>query len=342
MSHQKQLASILVGDHLGQVKKVLWPTGDISLLSDLAEPTSSNPIVSINPIVGSKNKHLIASKKGNLYVYDAIKGKTKQLETTGVDGLVKADSLDGKSVVLVYDKHVSFGDHEIKQKKGQIKNAAAYNDKLLAYVGNDIPLKVFDVKTRNKIFEAEMFEKNWLGIQPECEVVGLDFVGQTRIATCSKSDSVIRVYDSTCKPKPIITVDINQTAFNEYAEAGRFMSVASTGDQGHMIVVGSNVGQMLAIDLRFNIKHVNPKKRLQPKTSKILGGFKGSRGATLKDIKVIPSDGSDQNIDYKVISCCLDRYLRVHNFSKTTRQLDKHVYMKTKPLCCSPIFYDSF
>lgn len=336
---KNQLASILVGDHLGQVKKVLWPSGEVSLLTDLAEPSSSNPIVSIDPIIGSKNKHLIASKNGSLYVYDAIRAKTKQCETTGVDGLVKAAPLDGKNIALVYEKHVMFGDQEVKQKKGQIRNAVAYGDKL-AYVGKDIPLKVFDVKTRNKVFEAETFEKNWLGIQPECEVVGLDFVGQTRIATCSKSDSVIRVYDLSGKSKPIITVDFNQTAFNEYAEAGRFMSVASTGDQGHKLVVGSNVGQMIAIDLRFNVKTLNPKKRLQPKKSKILGGFKGSRGATLKDIKIVANEGDDPNFDYKVISCCLDRYLRVHNFSKTSRQLDKHVYMKTKPLCCSPIFYE--
>jgi WD40 repeat protein len=334
-----QLASILVGDHLGQVKKVLWPSGEISLLSDLAEPDKSNPIVSIDPIIGSKNKHLIASKNGLLYVYDSIRAKTKQCDTTGADGLVKAATLDGKQVILVYDKHVSFAQQEIKQKKGQIKNAKAHVDKL-ALVGKDIPLKVFDTKTRNKIYEAETFDKNWLGIQPDCEVVGLDFVGQDRIVTCSKSDSVIRVYDMNSKPKPVISIDIGHTAFNEYAEAGRFMSVASTGEEGHKVVVGSNVGQMLAIDLRFNVKVVNPKKRLQPKTSKILGGFKGPRGATVKDIKIVPSVNGEKGFDYKVISCCLDRYLRIHNFSKTSRQLDKHVYMKTKPLCCSPIFYE--
>jgi WD40 repeat protein len=218
-----------------------------------------------------------------LYIHDSIKGKTKPCEIKGDDSLLKALPLGLKDIVLVYEKHIVFDSagQTVKQKKGQIRNASEHDNKL-AIVGKDIPLKVFDVKTRNKIFEADPPEKNWLGLQPECEVIGLDFVGQTRVATCSKSDSVIRVYDTANgKSKPIITVDISQTAFIEYAEAGRFVSVASTGDQGHSIVVGSNVGQLLAIDLRFNVKQLNPKKRLQPKTFKILGGFKGARGATL-------------------------------------------------------------
>lgn len=349
-----QLAYILVGDHLGQVKRVLLPSGEVSTVPDCAKPSSSNPVVSIEQI--QKSKHLIANKNGELYVYDSVYGKTKQCETTGSDSLVKAIPLgENNDVVLVYEKQVIFngrgGDDLIKQKKGQIKNAKTHDNKL-ALVGKDIPLRIFDINTKSKIFEAGPPDKNWLGIQPECMVAGLDFVGQTRVATCSKSDSVIRVYDTrqqACKSleKPIIKIDVNQTAFNEHADSGRFTSVASTGIEGHSIVVGSNVGQLLAIDLRFNVKQL-PKKKLQPKTFKILGGFKGARGATVKDIKVVPSASvscgqeseAAESFGYKVISCCLDRYLRIHNFSRTSRQLDKHVYMKTKPYCCSPVFYE--
>lgn len=335
----KDLASILVGDHLGQVKKVLWPSGEVSLLPDFAQPDSSNPVVSIEQING-ENKFLVANKQGDLYLYDAIQGKTTECDSSAIGGLVKALPKSKDDVVLVYEKNILFDQRKdpIKLKKGTIRDAKTH-DNNLAVVGKDIPLKIFDLKTRNKIFEGDPPDKDWLGIQPECEVLGMDFVGRTKVATCSKSDSVIRVFDTLGKSKPIIAVNIDKTAFNEYAEAGRFVSVASTGDDGHSIVVGSNVGQLIAIDLRFSAKVV-PKKRLQPKTSKILGGFKGARGSTIKDIKIAPADGTETGVSYKVISCSLDRYLRIHNFSKTTRQLDKHVYIKTKPLCCAPVFYD--
>lgn len=359
----KQLASILVGDHLGQVKKVLLPSGEISILSDCTTPSSSNPVVSIEQ-VGNKSKHLIANKNGELYIHDSVHGKTKKCDISGTDSLVKAIPLGNDTdVALIYDKQILIEGTKsgiIKQKKGLIVNAKVNNNQL-AIVGKDIPLKIFDINTRNKIFEADLPEKNWLGIQPECVVAGLDFVGRTRIATCSKSDSVIRVYDiqqgGTGKSgaKPIIKVDLNQTAFNEHAESSRFVSVASSGDTGHSIVVGSNVGQVLAIDLRFNVKQM-PKKKLQPKTFKVLGGFKGSRGATIKDLKIVPhieedtlniinqtddetnDHGRDQK--YQVISCCLDRYMRIYNFTRSSRKLNKEIYMKTKPLCCSPVFYE--
>ena len=337
----RQLASILVGDHLGQVKKVLLPSGEISILPDLAEPTSSNPVVSIKQI-GDGRKHLIANSDGQLYTYDPVHGETHKSDISGDDSLLAALPISPvleSSIALVYEKQVTLDAKSnvyIKQKKGQIVSGKIRHDNL-AFVGKDIPLKVYNIQTKQLIFEAEAPEKDWLGIKPNCVVAAVDFVAQTRLATCSKSDSVVRVYDSRGKTcKPIISIDINQTAFNEHAEAGRFVSVASTGDEDHKIVVGSNVGQLFAIDLRFDAKRI-PKKRLQPKTYQILGGFKGARGATIKDLAI--TSGGDE-IDYKVISCCLDRYLRIYNFSKSKRILDKHVYMKTKPLCCSPVFYE--
>lgn len=339
----KQLAFILVGDHLGQVKKVLLPNGEISLLADCATPSSANPVVSIEPI-GQDNKQLIANRNGELYIYDCVQDIIRPCQKAD-DLLNKALPATGNKVVLIYDKHVAFegqGDcfAKVKQKKSEIKNAKL-NDKNLALVGIDIPLRIFDVEKKSKIFEAEPPEKDWLGIKPDVYVSGVDFTGGgSRVATCSKSDSVIRVYDAKSKPKPVILVDINQTAFNEHADAAKFISVASTGTDGHSIVVGSNVGQILAIDLRFNVKHI-PRKKLQPKTYKILGGFKGARGGSIKDVKVVPSDNDDDSTGHKVISCCLDRYLRIHNFTKNGRYLDKHVYMNTKPYCCSPVIYEA-
>lgn len=351
----QELAFLLVGDHLGQVKKVSYPKGKVTLLTDCATSGRDKPVVSIEPITGC-NKHLIANQNGELYIYDAIYDTTKACDKADEE-LIKALPISEKKTLLVYDKKVvlenkkdvvTFG------KKGQIKNAKAHSGKI-ALVGKDIPLRIFDIERKTKLFDAEPPEKDWLGIRPDTYVNGLDFVARTRVATCSKSDSVIRVYDTKSKPSPVISVDLNQTAFNEHADSARFFSVASTGDEGHCIVVGSNVGQIIAIDLRFNVKQVPEKKRLKPKTHKVLGGFKGPRGGSIKDLKIVPcleekSGSGDDNEEstsnrttfgsgYKVISCCLDRYLRIHNFTKTSRNLYKHVYMTTKPLICEPVFY---
>jgi len=337
MKMHEQLAFILVGDHLGQVKKVLPDTGEISSLVGCAAPCRSNPVVSIESI-GEQSMQLIANKNGDLYIYDCIHDTIKSCHKVD-DDLIKALPLSAKQVFLIYAKRVSLeGRGEfIKQKKGNICNAKAVDNKL-ALVGKDIPLKIFDIQTRQKIYEADPPEKDWLGIRPEVYVSGLDFLARDKAATCSKSDSVIRVYDTLSKSKPVISVDISQTAFNEHADSSRFLSIASTGDDGHSVVVGSNVGQILAIDLRFNVKHL-PKKKLQPRNHKILGGFKGARGASIKDIKLVQANLGGDSDGYKVISCCLDRYLRIHNFTRQSRQLNKHFYMTTKPFCCSPVFY---
>lgn len=342
-----ELASILIGDHLGQVKKVLWPSGELSSLKDLGQPDKNNPILSIEPLDG--NAHLICRKNGELYLYDPVHDKTKEISCKTFEQLIRILPMGEGNFVYVQEKSLTFiSDTKKKEttitlKKGRIKVAQIGGD-YLSIAGKDIPLRVFDLKTKNKIFDANFPEKDWLGIQPECDVSDLNFVNHDKVATCSKSDSVIRVYDiKSGKPDPCISINLNQTAFNEYAEAGRFISITSA--RGHesnaktrTVIVGSNVGQQIAIELRFGIKS-QPKKRLQSKPYKVLGGFKGSRGAAIKDISMIESDKSQG--DYKVISCCLDRYVRVHNMSKTKgRNLEKHFYVKTKPICCSPVFYN--
>lgn len=331
-----QLAYILVGDHLGQVKKVLPETGEIVPIACCADVSSSNPVVSIEPIVG-QNKQLIANKQGHITIYDCIRDESKAL-LKAEDSLIRAIPVSNSKLIYIYDKRITLdeGGDTIKQKKGEITNAKLC-DTNLATVGVKIPLRVIDLVSKRTLFEADPPDKDWLGIQPEVYVSNLDFVGPNRVVTCSKSDSVIRVYDlKSPKRKPVISIDIDQTAFNEHADSARFVSVASTGELDHSVVAGSNVGQILAIDLRLNAKQLHPKKKLQPRTYKVLGGFKGARGGSIKDVKIIPTGESG---NHQVISCCLDRYLRIHNFTKTSRDLYKHVYMKTKPLCCSPVFF---
>lgn len=351
----KELAFVLIGDHLGQVKKLLQPSNEISILLGSAPASKSNPVVSIEPI-DKQNKQLIANQNGQLYVYDCVRDTT-ELGQKFEESLNKALPIsDGNNAVLLYDRQIILNDGSVffkhSKKASLFKNAKITpNRDILATVGTNIPLRLFDLETKARVYDAEPPEKDWLGISPEVYVGGLDFLSQTRIATCSRSDSTIRVYDTLSKrQKPVILANVDQTASNEHADSARFHSIAATSLGGNSVVVGSNVGQIMAIDFRF--QNVKPDKiakkrsKLQPKAYKMLGNFKGSRGGSMKDIKVIPSfdDGDSDNTiteNYKVLSCCLDRYFRIHNFNKKFRDLDKHAFITTKPVCCSPVFYDS-
>lgn len=351
-----KLAMILVGDHLGQVKKVIPDTKEVIPLAGCAIPTSSNPVVSIEPNPRKQTEQIIANKNGELYRYNAISNETKVIKLGLAESLTKALPMrECRGIMAIYESHINLhipksGSDlflKLKHKKSKIAGSkiSPQGDKL-AIVGPDLPLQVLDVETKKQTFKADFPEKDWLGIQPDCFVSDLVYVGGHRIATCSRSDSVIRLYDvnQSSKTRPIISINLNQTTSVEHADSARFHTIASTNDYGHSIVVGSNVGQLLAIDLRFNVKELPQKKKIKPRTYKVLGGFKGQRGGSIKDVKIVPhfEETGDGDVveKHRVISCCLDRYLRLHKFSKNLREFDQLFYMTTKPYCCSPIFFE--
>lgn len=351
----KKLAMILVGDHLGQVKKIIPESKEVITLAGCAVPTSSNPVVSIEPNPKKQTEQIIANKNGELYRYNAISDETKQLKLELAESLTKALPMhDKRGVMAIYESHANLhipssgSSLFIKLKQKNIKIAGsrinADGDKL-SIVGRELPLHVYDIETKKQTFKADPPEKNWLGIQPDCFVSDLAYIGGHRIATCSRSDSVIRVYDvnQSAKTRPIISINLDQTTSIEHADSARFHTIASTSDDGHSIVIGSNVGQLMAIDLRFNVKELPKKKKLKPRTYKVLGGFKGQRGGSIKDIKIVPhfeeNEDGESVEKHKLISCCLDRYLRLHKFSRSLREFDQLFYMTTKPYCCSPVFF---
>ena len=60
-------------------------------------------------------------------------------------------------------------------------------------------------------------------------------------------------------------------------------------------------------------------------------------GGSIRDIKFIPETKQRS----KIITCCLDRFVRVHNFEtgfEKSKELKGKYYMKTKLTCLQPIF----
>jgi hypothetical protein len=218
----------------------------------------------------------------------------------------------------------------------------------IAIAGRNVDLKVFDLNTKQNTFTAKSSSRDWLGLKQQIWVSGLDWVGgnsmtnisPSMVATCSRSDSCVRIYDMKCKQKkPVMNISLKDQTFNNDSNPPSFTSICSTAVPHSIaiptqnLILGTTIGRMLAIDLRFN-SH----------SYRHLGVFKGFGGGAIRQIKYV-----SQSINsYKILSCSLDRFVRIHNFStssSSTRSLDSKLYLKTRPTClepiCSGFMYDS-
>lgn len=156
------------------------------------------------------------------------------------------------------------------------------------------------------------------------------------IATCSRTEPVVRIYDLKSKQrKPIWLLNFKDQTFNNDSNPPAFTKMCATGTPGiastpaQQLILGTTMGRMMAVDLRYN-SH----------SHRHLGVFKSYGGGAIRDIKFV-SLGSSKG---KVISCSLDRFVRVHSFSmgaNKTRALDCKQYMKTKPTCIQPIIVEN-
>ncbi|KAJ6217552.1 hypothetical protein RDWZM_008709 [Blomia tropicalis] len=184
----------------------------------------------------------------------------------------------------------------------------------LAIGGYNSDLKVFDLNTGQNIFNAKSTNTDWLGITHQIWISGLDWIGNENdspnlVATCSRTD-------------PNWNNANNESNLPSLTTICSLPSINSTASPSHTVVVGTTLGRMLAFDLR-----------LKTRASKILGGFKGFSGGSIRDIKYV----RDSKITCKLYSCSIDRFVRVHTLTKTSRLMDKKFYIKTKPTCLHPI-----
>ncbi|KAI1288442.1 hypothetical protein HDE_09352 [Halotydeus destructor] len=225
----------------------------------------------------------------------------------------------------------------------------------LAVAGKNVDLKVFDLETKQCIFTAKSSGVDWLGLKAATWVSDLTWIGPilppksnpnsftkkvhaasepAMIATCSRSDAIIRIYDVQAKTKkPLWLINLKDSTFNNDSNPPSFVSVTSTCSPvtsavpTQQLILGTTMGRMIAIDLRFNSK-----------SHRQLGVFKGFGGGAIRGISFVANCGSTGN--HKIVSCSLDRFVRVHTFitgANQRRQLDAKYYVKTRPTCIQPI-----
>jgi hypothetical protein len=160
------------------------------------------------------------------------------------------------------------------------------------------------------------------------------------VATCSRTDAIIRIFDIKSKQrKPVATFDLRKATFNNDSNPPSFTSICSTPapvntavPATQQLIVGTTMGRMMAVDIRFKPEGVKHSGRAPP----VFRGFGGS----IRDVKLVPVAGITGNNVNKVVSCSLDRFVRIHTFCEGAmkrRQLDAKFYVKTKPTCLQPV-----
>lgn len=205
----------------------------------------------------------------------------------------------------------------------------------LATGGFNSDLKVYDMATGQSIFAAKPTNTDWLGITHDIWLSGLDWIVNDNVdphlvATCSRTDPCVKIYDiKERQKKPIMSINLKslnnanlESNLPSLTSICSLPSLTRTATPSTTLVAGTTLGRMLAFDLRINTR-----------ASKTLGGFKGFGGGSIRDIKYV----RDSKLSNKIFSCSLDRFVRVHTFTKTTRVLEKKFYIKTKPTCLYPI-----
>ncbi|KPM11708.1 hypothetical protein QR98_0102810 [Sarcoptes scabiei] len=404
MNERAKCSAILVGDEIGQLKRIEWQTKQSSVISliDDGPLHPSKSIVSINQLRDSISDQyfLVARKDHEIFVYNSANGEVWPIKyiNKNKSHLVGARCVDDQNIVigfqdgliqrinvendLCYARYkpnskavnmlgINNSDNftpsnESPRKRRRIeknnltKNSRTANEisnerqnimtlqnpnwnvsntyltcfevsgTKLAIGGFNCDLKVFDLHNGQSIFNAKSNNVDWLGIRHNIWLSGLEWIDSDSadphlIATCSRSQPFVLIYDIKQNyRKPAMT--INLKSLNEESKVLSFTKLCSLSSLSHYgqssssMIVGTTLGRMIAIDLRF-----------KGSTSKILGSFKGFNGGSIRDIKYV----QESQLAHKIFSCSMDRFVRIHTMTKTTRTLNTKIYVKTRPTCFS-------
>ncbi|CEF66507.1 WD40 repeat and WD40/YVTN repeat-like-containing domain and WD40-repeat-containing domain-containing protein [Strongyloides ratti] len=171
-----------------------------------------------------------------------------------------------------------------------------YNDiSVFATGGKENELKVWDLSTKQKKFEARNVKHDNLNLRVPVNILNISFAGsEDKIVTSTKNHR-IRMYDSKAQQKPVVDISWLENP----------ITAMSIGYEKHYVVVGNAIGEMGLFDLR---------------TQRLVHKYKGASGS-IRSIVAHPY------LPY-VVSAGLDRFVRLHDMKKHV--LIKRYYGKVR------------
>lgn len=223
----------------------------------------------------------------------------------------------------------------------------------LAIAGKNLDLKVFDLTTGECIFTAKPKSRFWLNHKTYSYVGDVAWLGPITshkavsfaskvhpspvpclVATCSKLDSLVRIYDIRSKSKKAMWILNFKDEMPKHEPIPPSFTCITASPSPvtcavptQQLILGTTMGRMLATELRFN-SHCHRQ----------LGVFKGFSGGTVRDICFVANVA--KLTCHQVVSCSSDRFVRIHSFrtgSDPKRKVVAKFYIKTRPTCVQPI-----
>uniref|UniRef100_A0A0K0F696 WD_REPEATS_REGION domain-containing protein n=1 Tax=Strongyloides venezuelensis TaxID=75913 RepID=A0A0K0F696_STRVS len=171
-----------------------------------------------------------------------------------------------------------------------------FNDfSIFATGGKENDLKVWDLSTKEKKFEARNVKHDSLNLRVPVNILNICFVGSDDKIVTSTKNHKIRMYDTKAQQRPVIDISWLENP----------ITAMSVGYEKHYVVVGNAIGEMGLFDLR---------------TQRLVHKYKGASGS-IRSIVCHPY------LPY-VVSAGLDRFVRLHDMKK--HSLIKRYYGKVR------------
>ncbi|XP_026746653.1 WD repeat-containing protein 74-like [Trichoplusia ni] len=248
---------------------------------------------------------LVGRKNQQIQIYNTLQGFTKSYTADFAPGHVvglgrskrKLLAAVSSGVVKVWSKKA---EELVNVGKVDRMRVSPDEDTVFATGGEENDLKLWRIGEPSPTFVAKNLAHDWLQLRRPVWVSDLLLLsgeGGRLAAVCSRH-GYVRLYDSRAQRRPVINVDFENMAAT---------CIASSFDE-RQVLVGFGRGQLHQVDLRKG----KPDK-----------GYKGSAGA-ITDIAIV----RDSRL---VVSCSLDRQLRVHEYG--SKELVYKQYLTSKLSC---------
>ncbi|RMX58556.1 hypothetical protein pdam_00020103 [Pocillopora damicornis] len=304
------MADVWVGGEIGVLKGVDLKKSSFTNHSVGENSSRNHEICSMSWNDDNENQILLGSANGIVKTFDVTKKEfvsewSHPVGKGKLKGLFKWNS----AIVSCVDSGLLqiWKDHEnsIDIKVGSHVSAVRQNSLCPSQVGtggqkND--LKLWDLNRPGEpTFRAKNVPNDFLDLQVPIWVCDLGFLpsqGSHSKVVVGTGYHQVRLYDTKAQRRPVLSFDFGESP----------ISALAVTDDENVVIVGNTVGTMGSIDLR---------------KGQLKGHFKGFAGG----IRCISCLDKQQ----MVVSCGLDKFLRVHHLHK--RKLLHKIYLKSVLNC---------
>ncbi|XP_047039476.1 WD repeat-containing protein 74 [Helicoverpa zea] len=248
---------------------------------------------------------LVGRKNQQIQIYNTLQGFTKSYTADFAPGEVVGLGRSKRKMLAA----VSSGVVKIWSKKSEeLVNVGKIDrmrvcpddDTVFGTGGEENDLKIWRIGEPQPTFAAKNLAHDWLQLRRPVWVSDLVFLhGEGgRLAACCSRHGYVRLYDSRAQRRPVICVDFEKMAAT---------CITNSFDE-RQVLVGFGRGQLHQVDLRKG----KPDR-----------GYKGCVGA-VSDISVV----REKRL---IVSCSLDRHMRVHDYN--SKELVYKQYLTSKLSC---------